>query len=543
MFSLWFNLTVFSAACAASIPVPEAGWIPAPEEVRRAPAFPLYDANCKQSERFRLPPDVKVTYQFTAVDHVIDTYPVFPGGPPASQRDRQLRIVEEALQAPGYTQRVVLFDETLRIQITRYADPAQVAALLEKNRSYDRQMGKLGENVALGEDAYFSSLAFNKSLNLAVKQGVFHISISISTQIKMSRDYWPDQCEAKLKQLEVYVARLIVSRLPVITKPPVVVPPKPPTTPPPGQHPEVHAPGYEPPLPPIPTQPGRRYWVYIDGQLMRTQAPPTEVNGRVLVGLADIFRELGADVVWKSAEKQIIATRGSRVVQLWIGRRSALVDSQVVTLDVPPMILAGGKTYVPVRFVSQALGAGVKYEAASASVLITTGSMPPLGGATATPPYTPPPPAQGLVQVAICRETGLKATGLCPNTVPRPFAPGAVPGPCTTHAQGRKLIVLSPAQGATVPEQFTVSGTGIPGKSVRVTAVAEGTLLATGQHATSPLITNAEAKVTATGHWSIAVNARAVRRDQRIKLKQFTLSVQMPLDGRAVERIVLVVYP
>ena len=99
-------------------------------------------------------------------------------------------------------------------------------------------------------------------------------------------------------------------------------------------------------------------------------------------------------------------------MQLWIGRKTALVDSQSVALDVPPMILAGGKTYVPVRFVSQALGAGVAYDASTRSVNITTGSMPPITGSTQNP-YVPPPPAQGTTQVSVCRETGLRATGLC----------------------------------------------------------------------------------------------------------------------------------
>ena len=295
--------------------------------------------------------------------------------------------------------------------------------------------------------------------------------------------------------------------------------------------------------PPSTPQPSRRYRVFIDGQLMATQAPPTEVNGRILVGLADIFRELGAGVVWDSAQRKITATRGARIVQLWIGRRTALVDGATVALDVPPLILAGGKTYVPVRFVSQALGAGVAYDSRNAAVMITTGSMPPLGGSPTTPPYTPPPPAQGTVQVSICRQTGLRATGLCPNTVTRPFAPNAIPGPCTTHAQGPKLIVASPTNGATVPEQFNIDGTGIPGKSVRVTVIAEGTLKDTGQDAKSRLLDNAEVKIGGDGRWSIAVNSRAVRRDQRVALKQFSISVQMPVDGRAVERVNLVARP
>ncbi len=323
--------------------------------------------------------------------------------------------------------------------------------------------------------------------------------------------------------------------VPPPSQPPTVTnPPWPPIGPPSVVHP--------PPPPPMP-QPSKRYRVFIDGQLMRTQAPPTEVNGRVLVGLADIFRELGASVVWDGAQRRITATRGSRIVQLWIGRTTALVDGSAVTLDVPPLILAGGKTYVPVRFVSQALGAGVTYDSPNRAVMITTASMPPLSGSATTPPYTPPTPPQGTIQISICRETGLKATGLCPNTLTRSFAPNAVPGPCTTHALGPKLIVTSPTNGATVPERFTISGTSVPGRTMRITVIAEATLKATGQNATSPLLENAEAKVGNDGRWSIEVNARAVRRDQRVEVKQFRITVDMRMNRKVVEQVDLVVRP
>lgn len=309
-------------------------------------------------------------------------------------------------------------------------------------------------------------------------------------------------------------------------QPPVVAPPLPP-----------------PPPPPPPPASARRYRVFIDGQHMATSAPPTEVNGRILVGLADIFRELGADVTWDGAQRSITATRGAQVVQLWIGNTSALVNGSAISLDVPPMILAGGKTYVPVRFVSQALGADVMYDARNAAVMITTGNMPPLGGTPVTPPYTPPPPPQGTVQVSICRETGLRATGLCPNTLTRAFAPNAIPGPCTTHNQGPKVIITSPANGAVVPEQFLLSGTAIPGSNLLVTVIAEATLTATGQNAISSILDRAGVIVNADGRWSTTVNTRAVRNDKRVELKQFVVTVQMQEQNKSVEKVELIIYP
>jgi len=53
----------------------------------------------------------------------------------------------------------------------------------------------------------------------------------------------------------------------------------------------------------------------------------------------------------------------------------------------------------------------------------------------------------------------------------------------------------------------------------------------------------AEAKVGNDGRWSIEVNARAVRRDQRVELKQIRITVEMRIDRKVVEQVDLIVRP
>ncbi len=131
--------------------------------------------------------------------------------------------------------------------------------------------------------------------------------------------------------------------------------------------------------------------VRVDGEMLQTAAPPREVGGRVLVGMADIFRRLGATVEWNGAEKKITATRGSRVIVLWIGRQYATIDGTAIPLDVPPMLI-GGYTYVPVRFPAEALGADVTWLSATRTVMISTEKMPPIDDEGPPPPPPPPPP-------------------------------------------------------------------------------------------------------------------------------------------------------
>ena len=53
-----------------------------------------------------------------------------------------------------------------------------------------------------------------------------------------------------------------------------------------------------------------------------------------------------------------------------IGSNSAQLGAQDETLPVAPVIV-GGRTFVPLRFVSQALGAQVSWDAAGKSATIT----------------------------------------------------------------------------------------------------------------------------------------------------------------------------
>lgn len=117
---------------------------------------------------------------------------------------------------------------------------------------------------------------------------------------------------------------------------------------------------------------------------------PQQVDGHVLVPLRGVLEQLGADVDWDNRSQTATATKGSLRVSLTIGSTEATVNGQPVTMDVPAQII-GGSTMIPLRFVSQALGAKVQWIDATQTVIITTG--PDEG----TP--VPPPAAQGVAQI------------------------------------------------------------------------------------------------------------------------------------------------
>jgi hypothetical protein len=113
--------------------------------------------------------------------------------------------------------------------------------------------------------------------------------------------------------------------------------------------------------------------VVIDGKSLVFDTKPAIINGRVLVPFRGIFEALGAEVQWYGDTGKIIAHRGNTTIEINIGG-STLKNGKPVSLDVPPRIIRG-RTMVPIRFVSEALGAQVHWDKARQRVVIITGKM------------------------------------------------------------------------------------------------------------------------------------------------------------------------
>lgn len=111
--------------------------------------------------------------------------------------------------------------------------------------------------------------------------------------------------------------------------------------------------------------------VNINGSPLQMDVPPTIVDGRTLLPLRAIFEALGAQVQWNAADQTITATKGNITIVLTIGSTTAMKNGSTVILDVPPLII-DDRTLVPARFVSEAMGAQVNWDAANQTVDITT---------------------------------------------------------------------------------------------------------------------------------------------------------------------------
>ena len=92
------------------------------------------------------------------------------------------------------------------------------------------------------------------------------------------------------------------------------------------------------------------------------EALPQIINDRTMLVARAFYEKIGAKVDWNGKDKSVTVTKGSDKIVLTIGSNKALVNGKEVTLDSPATIIKD-KTYIPVRFVSEAFGYKVKYDA------------------------------------------------------------------------------------------------------------------------------------------------------------------------------------
>ena len=156
--------------------------------------------------------------------------------------------------------------------------------------------------------------------------------------------------------------------------------------------------------------------VEVNGQTLPGYAPAVQVGGRVLLPMRLVFEALGAAVKWEAATQTAIGVRGETVVRMSINRTTAYINDRPVLLDVPPQLIRGN-TYMPVRFPAEAFGADVGWNEATQTVAISLVVEPP-------PPAGPQPgTATGVIaavrenQVVLAVEATLRTYAVTSNTL------------------------------------------------------------------------------------------------------------------------------
>lgn len=100
--------------------------------------------------------------------------------------------------------------------------------------------------------------------------------------------------------------------------------------------------------------------LWCNGSEVESEVPPVIRDGRTLVPVRAISEALGAQVEWQQEEQTVLINKGDTRIRLQIQNRTALINGQTLELDVPADIV-NSRAFVPLRFCAQAFNADLAY--------------------------------------------------------------------------------------------------------------------------------------------------------------------------------------
>lgn len=114
--------------------------------------------------------------------------------------------------------------------------------------------------------------------------------------------------------------------------------------------------------------------VYVNGELYKLDAAPfiDKKSGRTLVPIRFISEALNLIVTYNEKEKEVIIQNPSKTlgIQLYVGKEVAFINGKSIKLDTAPVIVPPGRTFVPLRFVSEAFGGSVFWDSSKQEIKI-----------------------------------------------------------------------------------------------------------------------------------------------------------------------------
>lgn len=109
---------------------------------------------------------------------------------------------------------------------------------------------------------------------------------------------------------------------------------------------------------------------YVNGVAKALDAAPVIRNSRTMLPVRFVAENLGATVGWDGATSTVTVTTNTTKLEIRIGATTAKVNGTEVTLDSPAFI-ENSRTYLPVRFVAENLGAEVAWDGATSTATLT----------------------------------------------------------------------------------------------------------------------------------------------------------------------------
>ncbi|NTU61565.1 MAG: copper amine oxidase N-terminal domain-containing protein, partial [Caldiserica bacterium] len=107
----------------------------------------------------------------------------------------------------------------------------------------------------------------------------------------------------------------------------------------------------------------------VDEQAKSLDVEPVIINGNLMVPLRAVSEALGAKVEFDAKTRSIDINLDSKQIIMQINVKEMIVSGEKISLSVAPMIRSG-RTYVPFRAIAEAFGCEVKWASETKEVTI-----------------------------------------------------------------------------------------------------------------------------------------------------------------------------
>jgi hypothetical protein len=122
--------------------------------------------------------------------------------------------------------------------------------------------------------------------------------------------------------------------------------------------------------------------VIVNGEAKTIDAAPfvDKASGRTLIPIRIIMESINGKIDFDAKTRKVTLTKDSIVIELWIGKPIAQINGIPTPIDMAapklaPMIV-GGRTFLPLRFVAENIGAKVDFDGKTQTITVTYPKLP-----------------------------------------------------------------------------------------------------------------------------------------------------------------------
>ncbi|MDP4093208.1 MAG: copper amine oxidase N-terminal domain-containing protein [Bacillota bacterium] len=118
---------------------------------------------------------------------------------------------------------------------------------------------------------------------------------------------------------------------------------------------------------------GNTVHVIAKGEILKFDVPPVIKNGSTLIPVRTITNALGAQIQWDKETGTVTITKGDTTIVITLGSSTATVNGTQVQISAPAELISN-HTMVPIRFIAEALNQKVDWDKDTGSVTIGDGT-------------------------------------------------------------------------------------------------------------------------------------------------------------------------